>query len=157
MKISSKLHIISILVLLAFNLFNNPNHASGKDDDDTDDKDFEDKNIIQLCCSWGMELADGVLTYSIDDEDDKIKDSVKDAANSWNKAINGLEFKEIDDNGDITVSFKDDGKKIAGKTVNHFDSYGFIRKSLITISEESFNREFSPAQIEQVAKHELGH
>ncbi len=124
------------------------------------DDDFMDKNIIKVCCSWGIELADGVLTYSIEDGDNKIEDSVKEAANSWNEAINGIEFKETDDDddeGDITISFRGDGKKIAGKTVNYFDNYGFIRKSLITISEESYSHEFSPAQIEQVTKHELGH
>jgi hypothetical protein len=158
MKTPSKLKISFILVLLAFNMFNNQNHAFGKDnDDDKDDGDFEDKNTINICCSWGAELADGIITYSIDDEDDKIKESVKDAANSWNKAIKGLVFREIEENGDITILFRDDGKKIAGKTVNYFDNYGFIRKSIITISEESYNHEFSPAQIEQVAKHELGH
>jgi hypothetical protein len=158
MKTPSKLKIRFILVLLAFNMFNNQNHAFGKDnDDDKDDGDFEDKNTINICCSWGAELADGIITYSIDDEDDKIKESVKDAANSWNKAIKGLVFREIEENGDITILFRDDGKKIAGKTVNYFDNYGFIRKSIITISEESYNHEFSPAQIEQVAKHELGH
>ncbi|MBA3749482.1 MAG: matrixin family metalloprotease [Nitrosopumilus sp.] len=46
---------------------------------------------------------------------------------------------------------------VAGKTVNYFDNYGFIRKSIITISEEAYNYEFSPAQIEQVTKHEIGH
>ncbi len=151
-----------------FTLFDNANTAFAKDQDedeyeefdeeDFEDEDFMDKNLIQICCSWGIELSDGVLTYSIEDGDDKTKDSVKEAANSWNEAINGIEFEETDDdNGDITISFRNDGKKIAGKTVNYFDNYGFIRKSVITISEESYNHEFSPAQIEQVTKHELGH
>ncbi len=161
-----ELQIISISVLLVFTLFNNANLAFAKDHDEDEDEDekhydedFMDKNLIQICCSWGIELSDGVLTYSIEDGDDKTKDSVKEAANSWNKAINGIEFKDTDDddNEDITISFRNDGKKIAGKTVNYFDNYGFIRKSVITISEESYNQEFSPAQIEQVTKHELGH
>jgi hypothetical protein len=144
-------------VILTFSLFYNVHISFAKDNNDKDGN-FVDKNIIQICCSWGYELADGILTYSIDgDEDKQIKDSVKKAANSWNKGMDGLEIKKINDDGDIIISFRNDGKKVAGKTVNYFDKYGFIRKSFITISEEAFNYKFSPAQIEQVAKHELGH
>jgi hypothetical protein len=129
------------------------------DDDERDDDDFMEKNSIQVCCGWGIELEDGILTYAVEDGDNKLKDSAKEALNSWNEAIKEIEFMETndDDNADIIISFRDDGKKIAGKTVNYFDSQGSIRKSLITISEESYDHEFSPAQIEQVTKHELGH
>jgi hypothetical protein len=170
MKISLELQIISISVLLVFTLFSNANMAFAKDHDDDDDDergddddergddDFMEENSIQVCCGWGIELEDGILTYAIEDGDNKLKDSAEEALNSWNEAINEIEFMETnDDNADITISFRDDGKKIAGKTVNYFDNQGSIRKSLITISEESYDYEFSPAQIEQVTKHELGH
>ena len=169
MKISLELQIISITVLLVFTLFSNANLAFAKDHDDDDgrddedddgrdDEDFMEENSIQVCCGWGIELEDGILTYAIEDEDSKLKDSAKEALNSWSEAVKEIEFMETnDDNADITISFRDDGKKIAGKTVNYFDSQGSIRKSLITISEESYDYEFSPAQIEQVTKHELGH
>jgi hypothetical protein len=170
MKTSLELQIISVSVLLVFTLFSNANLAFAKDHDDDDDDergddddergddDFMEENSIQVCCGWGMELEDGILTYAIEDGDNKLKDSSKEALNSWNEAINEIEFMETnDDNADITISFRDDGKKIAGKTVNYFDYQGSIRKSLITISEESYDHEFSPAQIEQVTKHELGH
>ena len=158
MKISLELQIISISVLLVFTLFSNANLAFAKDhdddderdddDDERDDDDFMEENSIQVCCGWGIELEDGILTYAIKDGDNKLKDSAKEALNSWNVAINEIEFMETDDNNaDITISFRDDGKKIAGKTVNYFDSQGSIRKSIITISEESYDHEFSPAQI----------
>lgn len=46
---------------------------------------------------------------------------------------------------------------MAGKTVNSVDSNGFIRKSYIVLSKESFNHKFSNSQTEQITKHELGH
>jgi hypothetical protein len=164
MKLSLELQIISISLLLVFTLFSNANSVFAKDHDDDDDDeergddDFMEENSIQVCCSWGIELEDGILTYAIEDGENKLKDSVREAANSWTEAIKEIELEETDDdNADITISFRDDGKKIAGKTVNYFDSQGSIRKSVITISEESYDHEFSPAQIEQVTKHELGH
>jgi hypothetical protein len=130
------------------------------DDDDDDDDDFSDKDIIEICCTWGYELADGVLTYTIDsdDDDDDLRDSIRSAVATWNGELNGIRLVEIDDSDeDIKISFKNDGKKIAGKTVNYFDRFGFIRQSEIIVSEESYDRDFSSSQIEQIALHELGH
>jgi len=129
-------------------------------DDDDDDNDFSDKDVIQICCTWGYELADGLLTYSIetdDNEDDDLKDAVRNAVDSWNEGLTGITLIESDDNEDIKISFKNDGKRIAGKTVNYFDQFGFIRQSHITVSEESYHRDFSSSQIEQITLHELGH
>ncbi|MDW0315083.1 MAG: hypothetical protein QN716_06880, partial [Nitrososphaeraceae archaeon] len=38
-------------------------------DDEGDDEDFEEKDSIQICCAWGRDLEDGILTYYIDDDD----------------------------------------------------------------------------------------
>lgn len=135
------------------------NSMVARGDDDDDDDDFSDKDIIQICCTWGYELADGVLTFAFDDDDDDdLKDAVRSAVSSWNDDLTGIRMVETDDgNEDIKISFKNDGKKIAGKTVNYFDGYGFIRQSHITVSEESYDRDFSSSQIEQIALHELGH
>jgi hypothetical protein len=130
------------------------------DDDDDDDDDFSDKDIIQICCTWGYELADGILTFAFDEDDDDedLKDAVRSAVSSWNEELTGIRMVETNDNNeDIKISFEDDGKKIAGKTVNYFDGYGFIRQSHITVSEESYDRDFSSSQIEQITLHELGH
>jgi hypothetical protein len=136
------------------------NHSSfvRGDDDDDDDNDFSDKDVIQICCAWGYELADGTLTYSIeaDDDNEDLKGAVRNAIDSWNEALTGITFIETDDNEDIKISFKNDGKRIAGKTVNYFDQFGFLRQSHITVSEVSFDRDFCPSQIEQLTLHELG-
>ncbi|MDQ4073624.1 MAG: matrixin family metalloprotease [Thermoproteota archaeon] len=127
--------------------------------DDERDSDFEDQDYIQVCCTWGPELADGILTYTIEgDVDDNTVDAVTEATEEWNAKLGGIKFiKTNSDDADIEINFKNDGKKIAGKTVNYFDGYGHIRKSIITISEEYYNVDFTTAQIEQVSKHELGH
>lgn len=149
----------TLILVLSVGITNSPGVRGDNDDDDDDD--HSDKDLIQICCTWGYELADGILTFAFDgddDDDDDLKDSVRSAVNSWNDELTGIKMVETSDNNeDIKISFKNDGKKIAGKTVNYFDGYGFIRQSHVTISEESYDRDFSSSQIEQIALHELGH
>ena len=160
MNSSARLLLLSFMVMVLFTTIS-INHLSfvRGDDDDNDDNDFSDKDVIQICCTWGYELADGLLTYSIetDDDNEDLKDAVRNAIGSWNEALTGITLIETDDNEDIKISFKNDGKRIAGKTVNYFDQFGFIRQSHITVSEESYDRDFSSSQIEQITLHELGH
>jgi hypothetical protein len=129
----------------------------GSDREANDDSKFVDNNAIQICCSWGQELADGVLTFSLEDKDKNIESSIIKAADAWNEVLNGVQLKKTKGDGEVLISFRDDGKKVAGETMNYLDGDGFIRKSHITISKESYNNEFSPPQIEQIVKHELGH
>jgi matrixin len=160
MNSSTRLLLLSFMIIVLFTIIsiNYSSFVRGDDDDDDDDNDFSDKNVIQICCAWGYELADGLLTYSIEtDDDDDLKDAVRDAIDSWNENLNGITLIETDDKEDIKISFKNDGKRIAGKTVNYIDQFGFIRQSQITVSEESYDREFSSSQIEQITLHEIGH
>jgi hypothetical protein len=163
MNNSVKLLLLSFMTMVLFTTISitNPSFARDHDDDDDDDDDnnnFSDKDVVQICCAWGYELADGLLTYSIDtDDDDDLKDAVRNAMDSWNGGLTGITLVETDDNEDIKISFKNDGKRIAGKTVNYLDQFGFIRQSHITVSEESYDRDFSSSQIEQITLHELGH
>jgi hypothetical protein len=161
MNSSIRLLLISFMIAVLFTTIsiNQPSFVRGDDDDDDDDDDLDDKEVILICCTWGYELADGLLTYSIDtdNDDDGLKDAVRNAVGSWNDGLTGITLVETDDNEDIKISFKNDGKRIAGKTVNYFDQFGFIRQSHITVSEESYDRDFSSSQIEQIALHELGH
>jgi len=123
-----------------------------------DDGDFEDENAISVCCTWGPEITDGILTYSIEnDADQEKKDAVMSAVIAWNIELDGIQLLESDEDENIEISFRDDGKRIAGKTVNYFDGYGLIRESRVTISEEFYDIDFNPAQIEQITKHEIGH
>ena len=160
MNSSNRLVLLSFMIMILF-ITISINHSSlvRGDDDNDDENDFSDKDVIQICCAWGYELADGLLTYSIeaDDDNEDLKGAVRNAVDSWNEALTGITFIETDNNEDIKISFKNDGKRIAGKTVNYFDQFGFLRQSHITVSEESYDRDFSPSQIEQITLHELGH
>ncbi|MGA8106033.1 MAG: matrixin family metalloprotease [Nitrososphaeraceae archaeon] len=131
-----------------------------------DNEDFEDQNLIQICCAWGEELRDGILTYKIDD-DDISKDQkavVQDAIEEWDAKIDPLELEEVPDNSDITIEFedgnddsKDEVVDIAGETMTTFYGDGFIGKVEITINKNVQDYEFDTKTIGQIAKHEMGH
>lgn len=134
---------------------------------DNDKEDFEDQNSIQICCAWGEELQDGILTYHIDD-DDISKDQkavVQDAIEEWDTKISPLELElSSKKKSDVTIEFqdgnddnKDEGEDIAGQTMTLFDGYGFIGKAEITINKSVQGYEFDTKTIGQIAKHEMGH
>jgi Matrixin len=131
---------------------------------DNDNEDFEDQNLIQVCCAWGGELRNGILTYKIDGEDisDEEKAAVRDAIEEWDTKIDRLELEEAPDNSDITVEFadgnddKEEEEDIAGMTMTKFYD-GFIEKAKITINKKVQGYEFDTKTIGQVAKHEMGH
>src|ERR671921_1569999 len=159
MRISLKSMIFSAMVLVVLSLFNHSFNLSFEKSKEKNS--FVDKDIIPICCAWGPELQKGVLTYTIQGESDneKITDAVTKAAEKWNENLNGIQLLKTAPTGneDIVISFINDGKKVAGKTINSIDSNGFIRKSYLTLSKEFFNHPFSNSQLEQVAEHEFGH
>jgi hypothetical protein len=119
--------------------------------------DFSGMNIIPICCAWGSEIKDGILTYSIKDGNKTLDNAVIEAASLWNSHLNGLQFEKSKGNTDIKISFTADGKAVAGKTTNLVDNQGFIRKSNILLAKESFDKAYSILQLEKNAEHELGH
>jgi hypothetical protein len=131
-----------------------------KYEDGPDDGDFEEENSIQICCSWGEKLADGSLTYMISESNSDIQQAVRTAIKDWDSKIVNLQLDEISKSksgADIEVTFKKDGKEIAGRTINNFDRYGFIDNVQLTISKNAFGTKFDTKIIEQIAKHEMGH
>src|SRR5919112_805358 len=131
MRISLKSIIFSAMVLVVLSLFNHSFNLSFEKS--REKNSFEDENIIPICCAWGPELQKGVLTYSIQGESDneKITDAVTKAAEKWNENLNGIQLLKTSSpptgTENIVISFINDGKKIAGKTINSIDSQGFIR------------------------------
>jgi hypothetical protein len=133
------------------------------------------KNLIKICCTWGEELADGELTFMIRDEGDNINqesvkyqstdlstsnnNAVRNAVKEWDLKINGLTFREVQNgyDADIEIRFREKGGEAAGLTRNLFDRFGLITKSFVTIHEREFPFGFGEDQIEQIAKHEIGH
>ena len=131
-----------------------------KYEDSPDDGDFEEENSIQICCSWGEKLADGSLTYMISESNSDIQQAVRTSIKDWDSKIINLQLDEISkskNGADIEVTFKKDGKEIAGRTINNFDRYGFIDNVQLTISKNAFGTKFDTKIIEQIAKHEMGH
>jgi hypothetical protein len=161
----SPLGIILLAAMLAMFCYGYPTVSASTNNDN---EDFEDQNSIQICCAWGQELQDGILTYKIDD-DDISKDQkavVQDAIEEWDTKITPLELEELSNtkNSDVTIEFqggndesKDEGEEIAGQTITLFDRYGFIDKAEIIINKGVQDYEFDTKIIGQVAKHEMGH
>ena len=142
-------------------------HNNHKDNSDENfEEDFEDEDSIQLCCTWGMELDDGVLTYNIDDDSSsEEQDAVRSAIEEWDSKIDTLEFETVSSikNSNIKIEFQDksdkviEGEEIAGQTITTFDQDGLLENAEITISRSVQAYGFDPSTIEQIAKHEIGH
>ncbi|HET7642233.1 MAG TPA: M57 family metalloprotease [Nitrososphaeraceae archaeon] len=120
------------------------------------------KHLIELCCTWGNSLDDGVLTYSIDNGGSDLAKIVKLSFKAWKKALdNAIQFKYVKDDedydSDIVIDFKKGKGKKVGKTATYFDSYGFIDQADISISKKSYGVTLDKETLEHVTKHEIGH
>ncbi len=145
-----------------------------EDDGDNDDDgiDLDEMNLLQICCAWSDKISDGVLEYKISDEgDEDSKQSVRTAIQDWDLLIDNLIFVEKQDDGeaDVEIGFSDSdedandeeldygGIIAAGKTEFRFDNMGFIDSIGVTLSGGIFGNEFQNSELEQIARHEIGH
>jgi hypothetical protein len=146
--------------------------GNGDDDDDGNDIDLDEMNLLQVCCAWSDKISDGVLEYKISDEgDEDSKQSVRNAIQDWDLLIDNLIFveKQDDSEADVEIGFSDSdedandeefdyGDSIAaGKTEFRFDNKGFIDGIEVTLSGGIFGNEFQNSELEQIARHEIGH
>ena len=117
------------------------------------------KKQIEICCTWGNKLADGILTYEINNAKPETKELVISAISYWKENIQGIEFRETDSKQqvDIKISFRNDNGKVAGQTMTNFDSDGFIFNVKILLAEKAFGKQLNKNVIEYIAKHEIGH
>jgi Matrixin len=135
-------------------------------------EEYSGKDIILVCCSWGEELADGELTYFIGDRliyedangnrgvvDRPAIEAVTKAIEEWDSKLEGLRFTETPTRrgADVEIYFRSGQNEKAGITNNYYDYYGFVTKSYVQISKGAFGFAFSGNQLEQIAKHEIGH
>lgn len=139
-----------IVILLNINFYNS---VSGNPKND----DF--KKEIEICCTWGETLKDGILTFKIVNAKPVIKQIVKAAFYDWEQNIKELRFREADyrEKADITISFGSDNGKVAGQTITNFDSNGFIYSNKIFLAEKAFTKKLTNNLIGYLAKHEIGH
>jgi predicted Zn-dependent protease len=139
-----------------------------------------DKFGIQVCCSWGNEIANGVLTYRIDDDaNPQVIQAVHQAVDEWNSKIPNIKLQEVtDSNADIDINTNSKAPKVShaisiggpklsagknikllapGETQISFDSRGLITHVEITISTKARGNAVSSIGLELIAKHEIGH
>ena len=135
------------------------------------EEDFEENSLIKICCTWGKDLADGILTYSIiGNIDAEKKEAVHNAIRDWNDKIESIKFEEVSgeqedyNRPDIQIrfvgdgdEFKDEGPETAGNTKTRLDKSGFIDYNTIIIAEGGLGKTFDIKTIETIAKHEIGH
>jgi predicted Zn-dependent protease len=135
---------------------------------------------LQICCSWGNEIANGVLTYRIDDSaNQKVIQAVHQAVDEWNSKIPNIKLQEVtDSNADIDISTNSKASKVShaismvgpkissGKNIKlvapgesqiSYDLSGLITHVDITISTKALGNSISSSELESIAKHEIGH
>jgi predicted Zn-dependent protease len=135
---------------------------------------------IQICCSWGKEIDDGILTYRIDDDaNPQVIQAVHQAVDEWNSKVPNIQLQKItDSNADIDIKTKskapkvthsdgiDDSKISTGKNIKlvqpgeaqtSFDRRGFITHVDITISTKALGNAISLSGLQSIVKHEIGH
>jgi hypothetical protein len=137
-----------------------------------DEEDFEENSLIRICCTWGKDLADGILTYSIKGNvDSEKKEAVHKAILDWDNKMESMKFEEVssakennNNRPDIQIQFIDDGDQFedegpetAGNTKTRLDRSGFIDYNIIAIAEGGLGKTFDIKTIETIAKHEIGH
>src|SRR5918994_789871 len=107
----------------------------------------------------GEKLADGILTYQINNAKPELTELVISALNYWEQNIEGINFKEVEhkEQVDIKISFRNDNGKVAGQTITNADSNGFIFNIHILLAEKAFGKQLNKNMIEYIAKHEIGH
>ena len=122
---------------------------------------------IDICCAWGTELKDGVLTYNIITKDtiksdsNYFKEIVDLAFYEWEQNLNDIHFKNINNDKsipDIKIKLEnEDINQEGGEAIIYFDKKGFIDNVEISISKSSNGIELEKSILEHVTKHEIGH
>jgi hypothetical protein len=114
-------------------------------------------NILQICCTWGDRLNDGILTFHVENsqKDNVMKNSLED----WNSKLEDVKFKEVQDpsNADVLITFEHKGEKTVGQTTSVLDDKGFIKKVKIRLSVNFNEEKIDEETLNLVLKHELGH
>jgi predicted Zn-dependent protease len=141
-----------------------------EDDNDGDnngenaDEDFKSQNTIKICCTWGHNLLDGILTYYTDTESStkQQRDEVHNAVQEWDRNIDTLKFEESFNkkDGDILIEFQEyegNGRRALGQSINKFDKSSFIDKVQIIVYRGTAEYKFDEGIIQRIVEHEMGH
>ena len=139
-------------------------------------------DTIQICCSWGNQIADGILTYRIiDDDNSRVVKAVHQAIDEWNSKVPNIQLQEITDSNipvDIDIKTKSKAPRVSiirtndGTTISDrkniklvqpgeasisFDDKGLVTHVDMTISTKALGNSIDSSELESIAKHEIGH
>lgn len=120
----------------------------------------ENQNILQVCCTWGNGLDDGVLTFHTNNSDHFETDSVvKNSFDQWSSKLGKVKFLEVQNasSADVLISFEDKGEKTVGQTTNVLNDKGFIKRVNIRISVNFNEVRIGEDTLNLVLTHEIGH
>jgi Matrixin len=155
------------LIPMAISYFFSIAAAEKEQENDDDNEDFEIQNIIKICCAWGNNMLDGILTYYIDVESSTNQQQVKvrNALQEWDRNIDSLKLEETfnNKNGDILIEFQEEyegngrEKRAVGQSINTFDNSGFIDKVQIIVYRGTSEYKFDEDIIQRIVEHEMGH
>ena len=117
------------------------------------------KGKIDLCCTWGSELKDNVLTYNIEKGSKDLERITELAFSKWEKSLYSIHFKNVKDNdvADIKIKFKKGNVNQGGQAEIYFDQNRFIDYVKISVSKTSNGTELNQTMLEHIIKHEIGH
>lgn len=120
----------------------------------------ENQNILQVCCTWGNGLDDGVLTFHTNNSDHFATDSVvNNSFDQWSSKLGKVKFLEVQNasSADVLISFEDKGEKTVGQTTNVLNDKGFIKRVNIRISVNFSEVRIGEDTLNLVLTHEIGH
>lgn len=120
----------------------------------------ENQNILEVCCTWGKSLDDGVLTFHTNNSDHFATDSiVKNSFDQWSSKLGKVKFLEVQNasSADVLISFEDKGEKTVGQTTNVLNDKGFIKRVNIRISINFNDVSMGEDTLNLVITHEIGH
>ena len=114
---------------------------------------------IDLCCTWGSELKDDVLTYNIEKGTKDLEKITVSAFSEWENNLNNIHFKNVKENdvADMEIKFKKGNMNKGGEAEIYFDQNGFIDYVKISVSKTSNGTELNQTMLEHIIKHEIGH
>lgn len=146
---------IPLSVIMVFAILSYPESFS-----EFNDLTLEDQNILQICCTWGDNLNDGVLTFhTYNKEIFKMNSLVKNSFDQWASKLENVKFLEVQDasSADVLIYFEHKGEQTVGQTTNVLDDEGFIKRVKIRISVNFNEEQIEEDTIDLVLKHEIGH
>jgi len=120
----------------------------------------EDQNILQICCTWGDNLNDGVLTFHTNNNEIfNINSLVKNSFDQWASKLENIKFLEVQDasSADVLIFFEHKGEQTVGQTTNVLDDEGFIKRVKVRISVNFNEEKIQEDTLDLVLKHEVGH